>query len=167
MKVLLSLLALAIMCSVPAAVSAQTLKQPAQIAASSDLREPVAVAPTDTSSAYAPKTTIAHPDDSHTRIVNRIWISSMVAAVAGTSLDAATSWGQREENGFLASSDGRFGAKGLSIKAAFAAAVIIPQICLRKHNELKGAFAAGNFVEAGIFAGVSVHNLQVRSANTH
>ncbi len=144
---------------------AQTPIQPGQVVIA-----PRIMLPNDDVSASpyaaAPKTTIATDESPHDKFMNRLWIASMVAAVAGTSLDAATSWGKLEGNSLLASSNGTFGAKGLGIKAGLAAAVIIPQICLRRHRELKGVFAFGNFAEAGIFAGTAVHNLQVSSAAT-
>lgn len=148
-----------------AVLSAQTAVAPGQIAATPRIALPFGDTPANASGAV-PQTTIAAPEDAHERFMNRLWIGSILAAVAGTSVDAATSWGKRESNGLLASSDGTFGAKGLGIKAGFAAAIIVPQICLRKHRELKGAFAMGNFGEAAIFAGAAVHNLQIRSAAT-
>ena len=90
----------------------------------------------------------------------------MFAMAGASGLDAATSWGKLEGNGFLASSNGNFGARGLSIKAAMAAAVILPQVLLRKHKELRVKFALANLVETGIFTGVSIHNLVV-SAPAH
>jgi hypothetical protein len=100
----------------------------------------------------------------HDRMVTRIWISSLCAVAASTSMDAATSWGKREGNGFLASSNGNFGERGVSIKAAMLAAVVVPQVIFRHHQELKSKFAIGNFIEAGIFTGVSVHNLGVTAS---
>lgn len=148
-----------------ALLSAQTPIQPGQVVIA-----PRVALPNDDGSANpysaVPKTTIAADDNPHEKFMNRLWIASIFAAVGGTGLDAATSWGKVEGNSLLASSNGTFGAKGLGIKAGLAAAVIIPQICLRKHKELKGIFAFGNFGEAGIFAGTAVHNLQVRSAAT-
>jgi hypothetical protein len=148
-----------------ALLSAQTPIQPGRVVIA-----PRIALPNDDVSANpysaAPKTTIATEETPHDRFMNRLWIASIFAAVGGTGLDAATSWGKLEGNSLLASSNGTFGAKGLGIKAGLAAAVIIPQICLRKHKELKGVFALGNFGEAGIFAGTAVHNLQVRSAAT-
>lgn len=143
-----------------ALLPAQMVKQPGQLGAA------LHIDANEYASDPMPNVTVAKVDDSHARFANRLWITSMVAAIAGTSFDAASSWGQPERNGLLASSDGTFRAKGLSIKAAFAAAVVIPQICLRKRTELKEAFAAGNFIEAAAFTGVSIHNLQVRNANT-
>ncbi len=154
-----------IMASGTALLPAQTRIQPGQVVIA-----PRIALPNDDVSANpysaVPKTTIATDENPHDKLMNRLWIASIFAAVGGTSLDAATSWGKVEENSLLASSNGTFGAKGLGIKAGLAAAVIIPQICLRKHKELKGVFAFGNFAEAGIFAGTAVHNLQMSSAAT-
>jgi hypothetical protein len=107
------------------------------------------------------KPTFDTPETHHERVMNRLWIASLCAVASSTSMDAATSWGKREGNGLLASSDGTFGAKGVSIKAGMLAAVVIPQLMFRHHEGLKGKFAIGNFIEAGIFTGVSVHNLGV------
>jgi hypothetical protein len=154
MKLLLSGAFALISLGSTALLPAQTVIQPGQLAA-----VPNAVSPYSIS---VPKTSIAAVEDKHDRIMNRLWIASMFAAVAGTSFDAATSWGRREGNSLLASSDGNFGARGLGIKVGVAAAVIVPQICLRKRKDLKGIFAIGNFGEAAIFTGAGVHNLHVR-----
>jgi hypothetical protein len=62
----------------------------------------------------APKVSIAYIAEQRTP-VNRLWVASLVAVAAASGLDAATSWGKYEGNSMLASSDGRFGAKGLTI----------------------------------------------------
>ena len=144
-------------------VSAQTAIQPGQLATAPRIHLPNDDTPTNASGAM-PKTTIANPEDPHDRFMNRLWIASMFAAVAGSTADAASSWGKREGNSLLASSNGTFGAKGASIKAGIAAAVIIPQICMRKHKDMKGVFVFGNFAEAAVFAGAAVHNLHIQSA---
>jgi hypothetical protein len=126
--------------------SAQTIVQPGQLASPAL----VSVQPAR-----------AAQYDRHDRLVNRVWMLSMATMVAGSSMDAATSWGKEEGNGLLASGNGTFGARGISIKAGMAAAVIVPQILLRKHKNLRAKFILGNFLEAGIFTGVSVHNLHV------
>jgi hypothetical protein len=46
-----------------------------------------------------------------------------------------------------------------------AAAVIVPQICFRKHKELRSAFVIGNFGEAAIFSAAAIHNLNIRAAS--
>ena len=153
-------------CGALAFVKAQTPAQPGQLAADVRVAAPSPHDLASNASGAVSKTTIADPQDSHERWMNRLWLTSIVANVAGTSLDASTSWGKYEGNSILASSNHTFGARGVSIKAGLAAAVIIPQICLRRHTDLKGVFAVGNFAEAGIFAGTAVHNLHIRSAAT-
>jgi hypothetical protein len=106
-------------------------------------------------------------DDLHERTMNRFWAASVAAAVTATTLDAATSWGKLESNSILASKSGTFGAKGTEIKAALAAALVIPQICLRKHKELRNAFILGNLGEAGLFSAAAVHNLSIPRANSN
>ena len=110
-------------------------------------------------------TSIASVDDRHDRMMNRLWIASIAAAVAGTSLDAASSWGKMESNSLLASNNGTFGARGIAIKAGLAGAMIIPQICLRKRKEYRTAFIMGNFGEASIFSAAAAHNLSIRAAH--
>jgi hypothetical protein len=112
-------------------------------------------------STRTPETTFLSPEIRHARNINRVWVASLLAVAASTSMDAATSFGKREGNGALASSDGTFGARGVGIKAGMLAAVVVPQLALRHHQKLKSKFAIGNFIEAGIFTGVSVHNLGV------
>ena len=147
--------------SIATAASAQTVRQPGRLSTAFQLQQGETT--NRYSAAAAPNTSVASVDSPHNRSANRLWIASIFSVVAGTSFDAASSWGLREGNGLLASSNGQFGAKGLAIKAGFAAAVIVPQICLRKHQELKRAFTIGNFAEAAVFTGVSMHNLQVRN----
>lgn len=147
-----------------ASLYAQRPMQPAQLATASAIALPFGSDAVPASYAVASKPSIAQVEDPHDKVVNRIWIASMIAAVAGTSFDAASSWHRPESNPLLASSDGRFGAKGLGIKAGFAAGLLVPQVLLRKHKELKVPFAVGNFGEAAIFTGVAIHNLSIRSA---
>lgn len=165
MKLLLVVTITALMVGYSRPLPAQTPIAPGQIATAPRFVPPSGDLAEGTYGGV-PTTTVASVEETpHDKFVNRLWIASIFAAVGATSLDAATSWGKREGNSLLASSDGTFGAKGLSIKAGLAAAVVILQICLRKHKDLKGAFTMGNFAEAGIYAGTSVHNLQVSSAS--
>jgi hypothetical protein len=137
--------------------------QPGQLASADVSPLPESAAPSS-SSAVAPATTIAKTEDRHERMMNRLWITSLVAVAAATSVDAGTSWGKLEGNSFLASSNGTFGAKGLGIKMGVAGAVIVPQICFRKHKELRSFLIIGNFGEASIFSAAAAHNLTIRPA---
>lgn len=144
--------------------SAQALK-PGQIAIASDLlASQPAMASANGSSVIAGEVEVNRAEERHDRLVNRIWIASMLAMVAASSLDAGTSWGKEEANGLLASPDGTFGARGVSIKAGAAAAIIVPQILFRRHKELRARFAVGNFAGAAVFTGVAIHNLGIPAA---
>jgi hypothetical protein len=107
---------------------------------------------------------VATVEDRHERTMNRIWVASLFAMAAASGMDAATSWGEREGNSLLASPDGTFGAKGMSIKVGIAAGTIVPQILLRKHKNLKSKFAIGNFAEAALFGGVAIHNMGIAAS---
>ena len=137
---------------------AQTPQQPGRIAPASEAAISPAFSAGVSSSGNYSGLRISTIEDRHDRIVNRIWISSMISMVAATSMDAATSIGKREGNQLLASSNGSFGAKGVSIKAAAAAGVIIPEVLFRRHKDLKSKFAVGNFAETALFSAVAIHN---------
>jgi hypothetical protein len=109
----------------------------------------------------APKVSIAYVAEQRTS-VNRLWVASLFAVAAASGMDAATSWGKYEGNSLLASSDGRFGAKGVAIKAGLGAAALIPQIFfMRNHKQLRSRLAITNFAEAAVFSGIAVHNMGI------
>ncbi len=143
---------------------AQSVTKPGQIAAAPEAVLSPRLAPAISPSAINPKISIPSFEERHDRKANRIWLGSMLAMGAATGMDAGSSWGKREGNSLLASSDGTFGAKGLSIKAGVAAGVILPQILLRHHKDLKSMFAIGNFAEAALFGGVAIHNMGIAAA---
>ena len=142
--------------------SAQVTLRPGELVVASESN---ALSPATTagngSSAIASKFELSKAEERHDRIVNRVWIASMLTMVAASGFDAGTSWGKQEANGLLASPDGTFGVRGVSIKAGVAAAIIIPQILFRKHKDLRAKFAVGNFAAAGVFTGVAIHNLGI------
>ncbi len=141
---------------------AQAVTKPGQIAAESAAILSPGLAPSVSPRLVRNET--PQFEDRHDRIVNRVWIASMLAMAAATSMDAASSWGKQEGNSFLASSNGTFGAKGLSIKAGIGLGVILPQILLRRHKDLKSKFAIGNFAEAALFGGLAIHNMGIPAA---
>lgn len=141
---------------------AQAPRMPGELALASNLSTPpAAIIPVAASPLVTANSEAIRAEERHERHVNRIWIASMIAMVAASGYDAGTSWGKQEGNGLLASPDGTFGARGLSIKAGVAAAIIVPQILLHKHKDLRAKFAAGNFAGAAVFTGVAIHNLGI------
>jgi hypothetical protein len=161
LRVLSAATALLLLSSFGFAADGAKAPQPGQLA-SADLAG--STPGSDTTSNSDSVVSIANVDDRHDRLMNRLWIASMVAVAAATTLDAASSWGKLESNSVLASSNGTFGGRGIAIKAGLAAGVIIPQICLRRHKQYRTAFIIGNFGEASIFSAAAAHNLSIRSA---
>lgn len=142
--------------------SAQVKLRPGQIAIASEVSVP-GIAATGGSPVISRDIKVDKAEERHDRIVKRVWIASMLAMAGASGLDAGTSWGKQEANGLLASSDGTFGARGLSIKAGTAAAIILPQILFRKHKDFRAKFAMGNFAGAAVFTGVAIHNVGIHA----
>jgi hypothetical protein len=140
----------------------QSLAKPGQIAV---MPETVLVAtlPSPLTSPAKTRTSFLSNEERHDRKMNRIWVGSMVAMVIATGLDAGSSWGKREGNPLLASSNGTFGTKGLSIKTGMAVGIIVPQLLLRSHKDLRSTFAIGNFAEAALFGGIGIRNLGIHA----
>lgn len=157
-NVLASGFAALVMLGLAGPMAAQAVNTPGQLA--SESQPAPAIAPAGFSRSFV-RTDFSSAEDRHTRTLNHLWIASMLAMAAASGMDAGTSWGKLESNSLLASPDGRFGARGVSIKVGIAAGVIIPQILLRRHKDLRMPFSVGNFAQAAIFGGIAIHNLGV------
>lgn len=143
-------------------LAAQEVAPPGRLASASEIAIPAMAIPSGTSASAMPaKLSLVPVEEKHDHRMKTIWISSLVAMGAATSADAVSSWHKQEANGLLASSNGTFGAKGVSLKAGIAAGVLLPQIIFRKHKELRSTFAIGNFAEAGVFTGTAIHNFRI------
>lgn len=90
--------------------------------------------------------------------ISKAWIVSSVVLLAASSLDASSSWGKYESNPFLRSDNGRFEARGVSIKLGIAGAMLAPQILLRKNHTATKLFTITNFAQAGMYTGISIRN---------
>jgi hypothetical protein len=97
-----------------------------------------------------------HGEDHH-----RLWVTSCIALVAASGLDAASSWNKSEMNPLLQSAGGRFGAKGVSIKFLITGAMIAPQFYFRHNRTAQKWFAFSNFAEAGVVSGIAVRNFRI------
>jgi hypothetical protein len=105
--------------------------------------------------------TIAHVDDRPKTHVSKVWVASCLTLLAATSVDMASSWGRYEANPMLRSSDGRFGAKGVSMKLLFAGATLTPQYLLRHKQGSQKLFTIANFLQTGLYTGVAIRNYGV------
>lgn len=84
---------------------------------------------------------------------------SQATLITGQALDVASSWRQREANPLMRSADGRFGAKGLVIKAGFVVGLIaFEEWAVRRWPETAKVFRWVNFGAGGLGAGVAVCN---------
>jgi hypothetical protein len=96
--------------------------------------------------------------------IDKIWALSIAAVLGGTTMDAVSSWGKAETNPLLRSANGTFGARGLLIKGGLAGAMIAPEFLLRNNEEAKKKLAIVNFVAAGVFSAVVLHNFTIPKA---
>lgn len=84
---------------------------------------------------------------------------SQAILVAGNAADAHSSWGRLELNPILAGPNGRFGARGVSIKAAVAVGWLVTQeLMTRKDRRPRKAFAIANTAGGVFLGGVAVRN---------
>lgn len=91
----------------------------------------------------------------------KLWAASLVAVTAASLLDAHSSWGRREANGILAGSNGRFGARGVAIKAGVNAFWVVSQIQACRRIRSCNKFTAINLALASMFAATAVRNYRV------
>ncbi len=90
---------------------------------------------------------------------SKLWWASVAAVVAGSALDAHSSWGRQELNPVLRGANGEFGMKAVAIKAAIAGGVVGAQYLMLRKNPHAARYAAiANFGMAGVFGGVAVYN---------
>ncbi len=91
------------------------------------------------------------------------WKFSLAPLVASQALDAASSYGMRELNPLLASSNGGFEAKAMSIKLGIAAAAVgVEYLIVRKHPSAARPLARLNWTTGIVTTGFAVHNFAIR-----
>lgn len=91
------------------------------------------------------------------------WKMSVAPVFASQALDVASSYGMHELNPMLASSDGRFEAKGAGIKLGSTAAMIgLEYLVLRKHPRAARIFTKVNWSVSIVTTGFAAHNFAIR-----
>jgi hypothetical protein len=94
---------------------------------------------------------------------HRAWKRSLIAVAASQSLDIASSYGMRERNPLLASSDGRFGPKAASIKLGTTAAVVVVEyLLIKKYPKAARIFSKLNWSSSVLTTGLAVHNFAIK-----
>jgi hypothetical protein len=93
----------------------------------------------------------------------RSWKMSVVPVFASQALDVTSSYGMRELNPMLASSDGSFGAKGAGIKLGSTAAMVgLEYLIARKHPRAARIFTKINWSVSIVTTGFAAHNFAIR-----
>lgn len=96
---------------------------------------------------------------------HRVYKWSAAAMVAGSALDAASSWGRPEANPVLAGGRAqRFGGRGLAIKAGSVVGVLLVQRLLRQAGADPKPLAITNFVAGAVFTGAAAYNWRLAAA---
>ena len=90
---------------------------------------------------------------------NRELAYALTAHAAGSALDGWSSWGKMEANSLLRGADGRFGWRGVGIKAAiFGGQAAGSVLIARKSPRYRKAVIAASWVSTGIYLGVALGN---------
>ena len=90
---------------------------------------------------------------------NRDLTYALTAHAAASALDGASSWRKPEANSLLRSADGRFGWRGVGIKAAiFGGQAVGGVLIARKSPKYRKAVVAASWVSTGIYLGVTLGN---------
>jgi hypothetical protein len=93
----------------------------------------------------------------------KLYRASIAAVAAASIADVSTSLGpgKGESNPLLASSNGRFGVRGIEIKSAIVAGSLIGGwIVTRRHSPKPAAIS--NFGMAGVYGAIALHNSRLR-----
>lgn len=89
---------------------------------------------------------------------------SAIAVAAASGADATSSWGRIEMHPGLRSSDGRFGGRGLAVKAGVTAGYLAAtRLILRRHPDKARQVAIVDFAVAGVFAGAAAYNFRLNA----
>jgi len=102
-----------------------------------------------------------HPDPG-----KNVWRISIATLAVANALDVHSSWGKRELNSTLASSNGTFGPKGALLKLGFQGGLIgLEYLVTRGHSSgrLYRKLAFINFGASAAIGGVAAHNYTVPS----
>jgi hypothetical protein len=94
----------------------------------------------------------------------KLWRISLAVLGSAAVADTCFSWDKMEANPLLKGSGGRFGARGVTLKASVTgAAMIIQWRLVRKDPKVTPYFATANLATAGILTGAAVRNFRAPS----
>lgn len=91
------------------------------------------------------------------------WKISIAPLVASQALDAASSYGMRELNPLLASSNGGFEMKAASIKLGVTGAIVgLEYLIVRKYPRSTHVISKLNWTSGIVTTGFAVHNFAIK-----
>jgi len=93
----------------------------------------------------------------------KAWKISLIPLVSSQALDAASSYGMRELNPLLASSNGGFEMKATSIKLGATAAIVgVEYLIVRKYPRSTPVISKLNWTSGIVTTGFAVHNFAIK-----
>jgi len=89
--------------------------------------------------------------------------ASVVAITAATTADVGSSWGGAEMTPYLRSPDGRFGARGATLKAGILAGTLLTEYWLvKKRPNSAGAITVFNAASAAVSTRIAIRNVRIQ-----
>jgi hypothetical protein len=102
-------------------------------------------------------------DDTARASAIRSWEISLAPLVGSQALDAASSYGMRELNPLLASSNGGFEMKAVSIKLGVTGALVgVEYLIVRKYPRSARVISKLNWTTGIVTTGFAVHNYAIK-----
>jgi hypothetical protein len=102
-------------------------------------------------------------EDSARAAAMKSWKISLAPLVGSQALDAASSYGMRELNPLLASSNGGFEMKATSIKLGVTGALVgVEYLIVRKYPRSTRVISKLNWTSGIVTAGFAVHNYAIK-----
>jgi len=89
----------------------------------------------------------------------KAWKVSFAALAAGTTLDAASSYGRPELNPVLAGPNGQFGVKGIAIKGGITVGIfLVERYILKRHPDMERTFTTLNYSVGATYTSTAIRN---------
>jgi hypothetical protein len=89
----------------------------------------------------------------------KAWKVSFAALAAGTTLDAASSYGRPELNPVLAGANGQFGVKGIAIKGGITVGIlIVERYILKRHPDMERTLTMMNYSVGATYTSTAIRN---------
>lgn len=89
----------------------------------------------------------------------KAWKASFATLAAGTTLDAASSYGRPELNPVLAGPNGQFRMKGIAIKGGVTVGIfLVERFILKRHPDMERTFTMMNYSVGATYTSTAIRN---------